>query len=172
MTAILNPPTDIKLTIASEYVEQVLLHLIQMKASFSVQYVDKDETESISTTQPLAYASSKRNNFGVNELDAIIEKELRSNKIPNSVDIAEELGMKPTVFKAWFRKQYDKPFYQYYMEKKMAYASELLKKGIRATTISEQLGYSHPIKFNKMFQKHFGITPKKYQLSHDRARRA
>lgn len=129
MTAILNPPTDIKLTIASEHVEQVLLCLIQMKASFSVQYVDKDETESISTTQPLAYASLKRNNFGVNELDAIIEKALRSNKIPSSADIAEELGMKPTVFKAWFRKQYDKPFYQYYVEKKMAYASELLKEG-------------------------------------------
>ena len=48
----------------------------------------------------------------------------------------------------------------------MEYASELLKKGQTATYISKHLGYSHPIKFNKMFQKHFGVTPKKFQMQH------
>jgi AraC-like DNA-binding protein len=54
-------------------------------------------------------------------------------------------------------------FYQLYVDTKMEHATALLKSGLRANVVSERVGYMHPIKFNKMFQKHFGITPKKYQ---------
>ena len=31
------------------------------------------------------------------------------------------------------------------------------------TSVSKIIGYAHPIKFTKMFQKHFRVSPKKYQ---------
>lgn len=47
----------------------------------------------------------------------------------------------------------------------MEYAAELLEAGHRASEVSVKIGYTQPIKFNKMFQKHFGITPKRYQIN-------
>lgn len=78
--------------------------------------------------------------------------------------IAAEYGMSTQTFKNKFQKQYGKSFYQVYLEKKMDHAAKLLKQGLTASAISDRIGYSHPIKFNKMFQKHFGITPKRYQM--------
>jgi len=51
------------------------------------------------------------------------------------------------------------------VDKKMEYAAELLEAGHRASEVSVKIGYKYPIKFNKMFQKHFGITPKRYQIN-------
>jgi AraC-like DNA-binding protein len=86
---------------------------------------------------------------------------------PNVNDIAAELGISGATFKNRFIAHYGKPFYQLYIDKKMERAAMLLKEGCKATNISKMMGYSHPIKFNKMFQKHFGITPKKYQMEND-----
>ena len=49
----------------------------------------------------------------------------------------------------------------------MHYAAQLLEKGFRCVEVSRMIGYSlnSDIKFNKMFQKYFGTTPRKYQLS-------
>jgi AraC-like DNA-binding protein len=46
----------------------------------------------------------------------------------------------------------------------MEYVAELLEGGYKAVDVSVQLGYSQPIKFSKMFQKHFGVTPRRYQM--------
>jgi AraC-like DNA-binding protein len=83
---------------------------------------------------------------------------------PTANEIAEEANMSTQKFKALFMQKYGQPFYQLYVDKKMDYAALLLRKGLNASVISAQIGYSHPIKFNKMFQKRFGITPKKYQM--------
>lgn len=84
---------------------------------------------------------------------------------PNQEIIASELNMSVTAFKSCFRNLYGKSFYQMYMERKMEYSAELLEAGYRASEVSVKVGYAHPIKFNKMFQKHFGVTPKKYQMA-------
>ncbi len=78
-------------------------------------------------------------------------------------EIAEELMMSPSKFKALFRTHYKVPFYSLYLDKKMEYAAQLLKEGMKAKDVSIKVGYTHSIKFSKMFQKHFNITPKKYQ---------
>jgi AraC-like DNA-binding protein len=103
----------------------------------------------------------KGDNF-TNDVEDYISKHL-DNKLPSLNEIAKKFGVSGQTFKNRFQKQYSKSFYQTYLEKKMDYAAELLKQGLTASAISERIGYSHPIKFNKMFQKHFGITPKKYQ---------
>jgi AraC-like DNA-binding protein len=90
-----------------------------------------------------------------------------SKPVPAITDLAKECKMNIAQFKYTFSKRYGKTFYQVYMDKRMERASELLKKGYRSCEVSKMIGYGDKssIKFNKMFQKHFGITPKKYQLA-------
>ncbi len=83
---------------------------------------------------------------------------------PKLDEIAAEFGISERRIKIAFEKNYGKSFYQVYLERKMEHAAKLLSLGHSASYISDRIGYSHPIKFNKMFQKHFGITPKKYQM--------
>lgn len=78
--------------------------------------------------------------------------------------VAQSLGLSIAVFKRIFKEMYGVSFYEYFLNKKMKYAAELLLKGLRGGLVSEMIGYSQPIKFIKMFKKHFGITPKEYQL--------
>ena len=87
---------------------------------------------------------------------------------PNEAQLASNYGLKLATFKNNFKILYGKPFYQIYMEKRIEYAAKLLLQGYKAVEVSKRIGYGEKscIKFNKMFQKHFGITPKKYQMSH------
>jgi AraC-like DNA-binding protein len=87
---------------------------------------------------------------------------------PTQEEIAAELNISTTTFKSRFRALYGKSFYQVYMDKKMEYAAQLLRRGYRANKVSAMVGYGEKscIKFNKMFQKHFGMTPKRYQMTH------
>jgi AraC-like DNA-binding protein len=92
-----------------------------------------------------------------------------SKPIPAITELAKECKINIAQFKYTFSKRYGKTFYQVYMDKRMERASELLKKGYRGCEVSKMIGYSDKssIKFNKMFQKHFGITPKRYQMVND-----
>jgi AraC-like DNA-binding protein len=85
-------------------------------------------------------------------------------------EIAAELGISDSSFKSQFKALYGKPFFQIYIKKRMEYAAQLLKQGYRAIKVSAMVGYGEKscIKFNKMFQKHFGITPKKYQIQNQK----
>lgn len=87
---------------------------------------------------------------------------------PTEAQIAAEFGISLAKFKSAFKVKYRKPFYQVYMDKRMEHAAKLLKNGYKAVEVSKLVGYGEKscIKFNKMFQKYFGITPKKYQLRH------
>lgn len=53
------------------------------------------------------------------------------------------------------------------MEARMKKSAELLIQGYNANAVSQMVGYGDKsaIKFNKMFKKFFGITPKKYQVA-------
>ena len=81
------------------------------------------------------------------------------------MEVAKYFERNPNTFKAIFQKQIGKPFYQFYLDRKMEHAAALLKQGFKAYEVSKKIGYGEKsaIKFNKMFQKHFGVTPKKYQ---------
>lgn len=102
-------------------------------------------------------------------IECIYQKYIEENFTqipPKEPEIAKEFRISLAILKSSFKEVYGKPFYQLYVERKMEYAKTLLLQGISAVKVSELIGYSQPIKFNKMFQKHFGITPKKYQMSH------
>lgn len=123
--------------------------------------VNNTVLKSISTNS----LSTKKSNLA-NIIREIHKKYVDDNieKIPpTEVQIAMDFNIKLSALKVGFKNTYGKSFYQCYLDRKMEYSSLLLRKGFRASEISARLGYSHPVKFNKMFQKHFGITPKKYQ---------
>lgn len=111
------------------------------------------------------------NSNGLTTMEVIYQKYIVggvNKSIPTIEEIAAEFNMSTSSFKMQFSKVYGKSFYQLYMEKRMEYGATLLRKGYKATEVSKRLGYGEKssIKFNKMFQKHFGITPKKYQMEH------
>jgi AraC-like DNA-binding protein len=85
---------------------------------------------------------------------------------PTMVEIAEEFGIEILKLKKLFKEEYGQPFYQLHMAKKMAYAASLLAAGHTANAVSKLIGYAHPIKFNKIFQKYHGTTPFKYKKEH------
>jgi AraC-like DNA-binding protein len=101
-------------------------------------------------------------------VESICDKYLKNitDEIPLVSIIAEEYGISVIQLKNYFKAVKGKAFYQLYMEKKMAYAASLLAEGHTANTVSKLIGYSHPIKFNKMFQKYYGTTPFKYKKEH------
>ncbi|AYQ33344.1 AraC family transcriptional regulator [Runella sp. SP2] len=96
----------------------------------------------------------------------ILQKHLGA--IPSEIEISAKLKIAPSLFRILFKRNYGKGFYQLYLEKRMEYASELLRRGLKCNEVAKMVGYSNnsAIKFNKMFQKHFGMTPKTYQREH------
>lgn len=88
---------------------------------------------------------------------------------PTEETIASSLGMTANRFRSIFKTLYGKSFYQLYLEKRMEYAKKLLCEGFNCNEVSKAIGYgkNSAIKFNKMFQKYFGMTPKRYQIEHN-----
>ncbi len=163
-------PSDITLNLSTQDFASVVPFLISNGIGFKATY--NEETSLPQPTIPkseiqLGYANFKSSKL--KNIEDIYEKYIVKNIDscpPKESDIAKQYNMSLIALRNNFKKKYGMPFFQLYMNKKMEHAAELLKNGITATVISEKIGYSHPIKFNKMFQKHFGITPKKYQMQH------
>ncbi|MFN8343831.1 MAG: AraC family transcriptional regulator [Spirosomataceae bacterium] len=83
--------------------------------------------------------------------------------LPTITELSTQLSMSESKFKYLFKEVYEMPFYQYYQQKRMQQAAEWLKSGeLNVTSVSQKLGYCHPIKFIGQFKKLFGITPLQY----------
>jgi AraC-like DNA-binding protein len=173
----------IQLRIPLQHVGETIHLLIEQAIPFDLQYLQSRHSElpivnegapislpvaeKISKSQSLINADKSSTDRSISDIyDKYIAKGLASTP-PTQEEIAAELNISTTTFKSRFRALYGKSFYQVYMDKKMEYAAQLLRRGYRATKVSAMVGYGEKscIKFNKMFQKHFGMTPKKYQMS-------
>lgn len=170
----------IQLQIPHQHVGETVNWLVEQSIPFGAHFLQthlsalpiiNDETE---TFLPSAEKTTKRASE-INADQKTLERRIsnvfdssitnRLTKLPlTQEEIAEELNISVSTFKARFRALYGKSFNQVYMDKKMEYVAELLEGGYKAVDVSVQLGYSQPIKFSKMFQKHFGVTPRRYQM--------
>ncbi|MCP1386544.1 helix-turn-helix domain-containing protein [Runella salmonicolor] len=167
------PPTEeVIITIDPAFVKQVLdmliSHSIPFRANFS--FPSKEEP-AFSPHFPLKKLPEVVKDEQTELWESIPQFIVDSLKKGNSLSIEEMASwvkLTPHAFKTKFITYYGKPFYQYYLEQRMKYASELLLRGYKSTEVAIQVGYGEKsiIKFTKMFHKHFGITPKKYQMSH------
>ncbi|HAK77678.1 MAG TPA: hypothetical protein DCM71_12385 [Runella sp.] len=183
-------PSTVDFVVSTECVQAVVALLLSHKISFmltpsnhlEINKIDKElriknfhselEHENAEVTQESVEPLRMRN---INTWDGIIKKIYRKYLVegfeqvpPTEQQIAIEYNIPLNLFKNNFKAIYGKPFYQLYMDKRMEHAAKLLRNGYKAVEVSRCIGYSDSscIKFNKMFQKHFGITPKKYQLLH------
>ena len=176
-------PQSVKVSVSADNIEDFLAFLLTKKISFRLTYESM-----VVPAKPL----KPHNNFAneipeksidvhslplklpiQNIMETIYQKYICDNirQIPpNETIIAEEYHLQVATFKKNFKACYGKSFYQLYMDKRMEYAAQLLRRGYRANKVSAMVGYGEKscIKFKKMFQKHFGITPKKYQIQNQK----
>lgn len=158
-----------------EHVNTILPLLINCNISFYMSTIgmkskeaEKRDTPSVES-KTSSYLKPTKNEILKNKVAQVYQKYIVEGveKIPPTQnEIAAELGISILTFKSHFKALYNKPFYQVYMDKRMEYAAKLLLQGYRGNKVSVMLGYGEKscIKFNKMFQKHFGTTPKMYQI--------
>ena len=163
----------IRVHLSADALEKVLDFLLQSHFPFEVDYRAPYHSTSSLPPQALAPSATERTEDAFVPMS--IEKAFRTyiaeapeTVSPREEEMARAVGMSSVAFKEHFRKCYGKTIRQAHLACKMEKAAKWLKKGYRCTEVSRKLGYSEKssIKFNKMFQKHFGITPKKYQLMH------
>jgi AraC-like DNA-binding protein len=84
--------------------------------------------------------------------------------IPSLDSMADICFMSRSKFATLFRKIFQKNFGDYFLEKKMQHAAELLLKGFPVIDVAHGVGYSNVSHFSKAFNDYFRTTPKIYQL--------
>lgn len=79
---------------------------------------------------------------------------------PGIEPIAKEVGVSATKLKADFKKAFNLTLYQYFHQKQMIVAREiLLQKEVQIKELSKSIGYENASKFAAAFKKQFGILP-------------
>ena len=158
--------------IASEFVSDIVSYLISTNIPFQISYTDNKEKESQSTPQlntstVTAPKSTPPIPLTLEYIPELITQALTEGTTLHTSTIIRDTRMSAVIFQGKFKGLYNATFYQYYLNKRMEYAASLLNQGYKVEEVSKQIGYGEKsaIKFNKMFQKHFGITPKKFQMN-------
>lgn len=123
----------------------------------------------------LFHRLSKRENTSqriVNNADA--EKLLDARNIiladigepPFIPTLATTVGMSETKLKHLFKQTFGDTIYNYYQKVRMEEAAFLLKQsGYSVSEVGYQLGFSNLSHFSRLFQRHYGMTPKKYSTT-------
>lgn len=162
----------INICISTDNANAILTHLLSNQIPFAISPIDsKIKDDKVIVERKAESPNNQRvvENHLVNKVQKVYQKYIVDGieKFPpTQEEIAAEVGLSVPIFKNYFKDLYGKPFYQLYIIKKMDYAANLLRQGLRANKVSERIGYSQTIKFNIIFKKHFGITPKRYQIAH------
>ena len=169
-------PSTVEFSVSTENAHIVVMLLLSHNITFTL--ISSDQTENTQSPAIAIANEPKTNPTYVSKaplipnlklIESIYLKYINKNieqSIPNETQIAAEFGISLGTFKNGFRKVYGKPFYQLYLEKRIEHAKMLLLTGYKSAEIAERLGYSQAIKFNKIFQKYVGLTPKQFQNNH------
>jgi AraC-like DNA-binding protein len=79
--------------------------------------------------------------------------------------LSKLIGMSETKMKQLFKQTFGDTIYNYYQKTRMEEAAFLLKQaGHSVSDVGYQLGFSNLSHFSRVFEKHFGIIPKKYSV--------
>ncbi|MCW3083487.1 MAG: transcriptional regulator, AraC family [Bacteroidetes bacterium] len=82
---------------------------------------------------------------------------------PSLHELATSAGMSETKMKQLFKQTFGDSIYNYYQKARMSEASFLLKQAAYSVTeVGYQLGFSNLSHFSRLFEKHYGLTPKKF----------
>jgi AraC-like DNA-binding protein len=87
------------------------------------------------------------------------------SKPPVLASLSKLIGMSETKMKQLFKQTFGDTIYNYYQKIRMEEAAFLLKQaGYSVSDVGYQLGFSNLSHFSRLFEKQFGLTPKKYAV--------
>lgn len=84
---------------------------------------------------------------------------------PSLPQLARTVGLSETKMRQLFRQVFDSSLYDYYQAARMAEARRRLQTG-SVSEVGDQLGFTNLSHFARLFAKHHGLTPKKYQATY------
>ena len=86
-----------------------------------------------------------------------------TKKPPAITDLARQAAMSTTKFKNLFKSVFGLPVYEYYQQKRMQYAADLLaEEQLAVRQVGEQVGYNNVSNFSAAFKKQFNVPPQEY----------
>lgn len=101
--------------------------------------------------------------FNMNKVENYLSNHLL-DKFPGIGFLAKKFNVSETRLKSEFRQLFGKPIYQYFQEKQMLLAKEVLSENqLLIKEISYKLGYENTSKFAAAFKKHHGFLPSELQ---------
>ena len=109
-------------------------------------------------------AQSPVNKADIDKLSAIRTTILADlSQPPELKALAKMAGMSETKMKQLFKQTFGDTIYNYYQNERIREAGFLLKHaGYSVSETGYHLGFSNLSHFSRLFEKHYGITPKKY----------
>jgi AraC-like DNA-binding protein len=110
--------------------------------------------------QPVeAYAIKDVHFEKIMEAENILLAHLQKN-LPSLEKIAQSVALSESTFKRHFKAIFGKSIYEYYLEKKMDLAKQLmLENALSVNDTAERLGYEKVSNFIEIFKKHHGYSP-------------
>ena len=90
---------------------------------------------------------------------------LHLNIAPNIASLSKNAGISEPKLRKLFKQTFNKGVFEYYQYSRMLQAARLLKdKHLSVSEVGYQLGFTNLSHFSKVFEKHFGLKPKKYSM--------
>ncbi|CCH00110.1 Regulatory protein pchR [Fibrella aestuarina BUZ 2] len=107
------------------------------------------------------------NSADVERLLHIRNEVIRDLSVPPVIrDLAQVAAMSETKLKQLFKQTFGATIYNYYQQARMEEAAFLLKQGKHAVgEVGYELGFSNLSHFSRVFEKHYGLNPKRYSYS-------
>ncbi|WP_207420113.1 helix-turn-helix domain-containing protein [Desertivirga brevis] len=82
-----------------------------------------------------------------------------TQRFPGIDTIAAAVSISPTKLKTIFKATYGVTMFQYYQDKQMKAATELLNEGRTVKEVALMMGYDNQSNFRAAFKKHYGYNP-------------
>jgi AraC-like DNA-binding protein len=104
------------------------------------------------------------NNADAEKLLILRDEILRDlSRPPVLNDLARIAGMSETKLRQLFKQTFGDTIYNYFQKARMEQAAFLLKQArLSVSETGYQLGFSNLSHFGRLFQRHYGVTPRKY----------
>ena len=81
-------------------------------------------------------------------------------------ELAQQAAMSETKLKQLFKQTFGSSVYTYFQQARMKEAAFLLKQGQHSVAeVGYELGFSNLSHFSRLFEKHYGLHPKRYSQS-------
>lgn len=107
------------------------------------------------------------NNADADRLLHIRDEILKDLSVPPVLrELAQTAAMSETKLKQLFKQAFGSTIYNYYQQARMEEAAFLLKQGRHSVAeVGYEMGFSNLSHFSRLFEKHYGLSPKKFSYS-------